>query len=62
MKKTMKKTYMYPMTWVCEMEPESVMATSGVTSGNGIGYGGVDTNGTETPDAKEESFDFNWEE
>ena len=55
----MKTKYIKPMAWVfAGMSPcNTLLAGSGVTgnsggSGNGIGYGGVDTGGGKDPSAK----------
>ena len=49
----MKTTYIKPMAWVfAGISPcNTLLAGSGVT-GNGIGYGGVDTGGGKDPSAK----------
>lgn len=49
----MKKTYMKPLLEVMECKMEAMLAGSGVSSGNGIGYGGVDNGGTQIPAARE---------
>lgn len=53
----MKQTYLSPAAFVEEMEPETVVCTSGVVSdpdtpGIGIDYGGVDEDGTMVPSAR----------
>ena len=40
---------------------ETPLAASGVSSNNGIGYGGVDEQGQKDPDVKANPFDFEWE-
>lgn len=40
-----------------QMDAEQMLAASGVTSNNGIGWGGVDIEGDEDPSVKEDSFD-----
>ena len=53
MYKTMKKTYIIPRTCIDLVEVESHLAvfSDGVSS-DGIGYGGVDTDGTVVPETK----------
>ena len=48
----MKKTYIAPNTDVVEIESERLLAASGVYSDTGIGYGGVDTEGSKDAEAK----------
>ena len=48
----MKKTYIAPNTVVVEIESEMILAASGVHSDTGIGYGGVDTEGSMEAEAK----------
>ena len=48
----MKKTYIAPNTVVVEIESEMIFAASGVYSNTGIGYGGVDTEGSKDAEAK----------
>ena len=48
----MKKIYIAPNTVVVEIESEMILAASGVHSDNGIGYGGVDTEGSMDAEAK----------
>lgn len=49
----MKKTYIAPNTVVVEIESEMILAASGVSSSDtGIGYGGVDTDGSKDAEAK----------
>ena len=48
----MKKTYIAPNTDVVEIESERLLAASGVYSDTGIGYGGVDTEGSMDAEAK----------
>ena len=49
----MKKTYIAPNTVVVEIESEMILAASGVSScDTGIGYGGVDTDGSMDAEAK----------
>ena len=48
----MKKIYIAPNTVVVEIESEMILAASGVHSDTGIGYGGVDTEGSMEAEAK----------
>ena len=49
----MKKTYIVPNTVVVDIESEMILAVSGVySSDTGIGYGGVDTEGSMDAEAK----------
>ena len=48
----MKKTYIAPNTVVVDIESEMILAASGVYSDTGIGYGGVDTEGSKDAEAK----------
>ncbi len=46
----MKKTYLQPLTKVVMMGTQTIVcASKGVTSGKGIGYGGVDEEGEKDP-------------
>lgn len=45
----MKTLYITPSVEILELSTENMIATSGVTSDNGIGYGGVDEDGSLTP-------------
>ena len=56
----MKKTYIIPEITVEHAESAMPLAASGVTSNNGIGYGGVDQAGTLDPSTKENYFEFKW--
>ena len=47
----MKKIYKKPCVKISCMEQEVIMADSGVTGNNGIGWGGVDEAGNKDPDA-----------
>ena len=58
---TMKKTYIIPKMRIHVVYHEQPLAASGVVSDKGIGYGGVDTEGTQDPDVKANNFDFEWE-
>ena len=55
----MKKIYIAPNTVVVEIESEMILAASGVHSDKGIGYGGVDTDGS--IDAEARPFDSRWD-
>ena len=60
----MKKIYIIPCTCIIEGEVDQMLATSGVLSNNNdinIGYGGVDTDGSQDPNVKEGNFDFEWD-
>ena len=58
----MKKTYLQPWAVVAEMEQATMICTSkGVTSDNGIGYGGVDEEGEEDPAARRRRRDV-WDD
>lgn len=49
----MKKTYIAPNTVVVNIESEMILAASnGMYSDTGIGYGGVDTEGSKDAEAK----------
>ena len=49
----MKKTYLKPLTEVVIMGKQTIIcASDGVTSGKGIGYGGVDEDGEKDPSAR----------
>lgn len=56
----MKKVYMTPAIEIESMEEETVLLSGSVTSGKGIGYGGVDADGSRNPDAR--AFDFESDE
>lgn len=58
----MKKTYIIPNISINLAQAEQMLASStGVTGNNGIGYGGVDTNGEQEPSVKESNLDFEWD-
>lgn len=62
----MKKTYIIPHVNCYKILDEKPIAESGVSSNNGIDYGGVDEDGKLDPSVKDNSFaddffDFNWE-
>ena len=49
----MKKTYIAPNTVVVDIESEMILAArNGMYSDTGIGYGGVDTEGSKDAEAK----------
>ena len=48
----MKKTYIVPSIDQVLMEDEVELLYGSVTGDNGIGYGGVDTEGSKDPDAR----------
>ena len=52
----MKQTYISPLMCAMQTQHEMPIAVSGVNSTNGIGYGGVDQNGTVEPDVKGNPF------
>lgn len=54
---TMKKIYMTPCMKQETAECCSMLAQSGISSNNGIGYGGIDTGGDKEPAAKEFLWD-----
>ena len=55
----MRKTYKVPVTTMWEYRPSPLLQASGVTSDKGIGYGGVDGNGTHEADTRRKS---EWDE
>ena len=57
----MKKKYIIPEMKVVRLHGETILSASGVTSNNGIGYGGVDVDGSLDADVKENNFEFEWE-
>ena len=48
----MKKRYLQPSLAIHKMGTWVILTGSGVTSGKGIGYGGVDENGTKDPSSR----------
>ena len=48
----MKAKYITPGMEIEEISIENMIATSGVTGDNGIGYGGVDEDGSLTPSSR----------
>jgi hypothetical protein len=56
----MKKQYISPQLWVVAIKMDGqLLQASGVTSDKGIGYGGVDGNGTHEADTRRKS---EWDE
>ena len=49
----MKKIYITPSIEVVDYSTETMMATSGVSSNNGIGFGGVDEDGSIVPSSND---------
>lgn len=59
----MKKIYLQPLAKVAQMTTENIICSSqGVQSNNGIGYGGVDSNGTIDPASRRRRDLWNDEE
>ena len=55
----MKKTYIIPtIKRIVMLEERTIVCASGVT-GDGIGYGGVDKDGSMDPSAKYDDISFN---
>ena len=52
----MKQTYITPLMSAVRLHGEGLIAVSGVSSNQGIGYGGVDQNGTVEPEVKGNPF------
>lgn len=57
----MKKKYIQPSLEVLS-EDSSVLLSGSVKSDNGIGYGGVDTEGEKDPSSRRYSFDYDDED
>ena len=57
----MKRLYFTPTLSSMQTIQELPLAASGVTSSNGIGYGGVDQDGSMEACIKEDISVFNWE-
>ena len=55
----MKKIYCIPNMKAMQLQGEQMLAASGVTSNNGIGWGGVDTEGSLDPSVKGNAFTEN---
>ena len=58
----MKKTYTIPATYVAEMKIGTILMASGVASNKGIGYGGVDNEGSKDPESRQLRNPDEWEE
>lgn len=56
----MKKTYIQPCMEVVSEDCSVLMSSSGVESNNGIGYGGVDDDGTKDPASRR--FGSDWDD
>ena len=54
----MKKEYRNPVVDVLECMTEQMIAASGVDSNNGIGYGGIDNDGSINAETRMISNDF----
>ena len=52
-----KKTYIVPAIAEEAVLTEQFLADSGVSSDNGIGYGGVDTEGSKDPSSRRDAWD-----
>ena len=52
-----KKTYIVPAIAEEAVLTEQFLAVSGVSSDNGIGYGGVDTEGEKDPSSRRDAWD-----
>lgn len=46
-----KVVYIQPQLKTCIIESDTILAGGSVTGDNGLGYGGVDEEGTQTPNA-----------
>ena len=57
----MKKTYIQPCMEEMQAQAAQMLAVSGVIGSNGIGYGGVDSDGSLDPETKEEKWDL-WDD
>lgn len=57
----MKKEYVRPLMEREEADIEQMLASSLISSDNGIGYGGVDEDGTLDPEVKEDDWSL-WED
>lgn len=53
----MKKTYIQPCIEDMQAEAAQMLAAS-VTGSNGIGYGGIDSDGSLDPETKEDEWDL----
>ncbi len=58
----MKKLYSAPTIQSTDIEMQGIIAQSGVKSNNGLGYGGVDREGTKDPGVKKKNslWDEEW--
>ena len=56
----MKKTYIQPCMEVISEDSPVLLSGSGVEGSNGIGYGGVDDEGTKDPSSRR--FGFGWDD
>ena len=54
----MKKTYIQPCMEEMQAQAAQMLAVSGVIGSNGIGYGGVDSDGSLNPETKEGEWDM----
>ena len=52
-----KKTYIVPAIAEEAVLTDQLLADSGVSSDNGIGYGGVDTEGEKDPSSRRDAWD-----
>ena len=52
-----KKTYIVPAIAEEAVLTDQLLADSGVSSDNGIGYGGVDTEGSKDPSSRRDAWD-----
>ena len=57
----MRKTYIQPCMEEMQAQAVQMLAVSGVIGSNGIGYGGVDSDGSLNPETKEEKWDL-WDD
>ena len=55
----MKKIYLIPSSVPMDMGSEKMIAVSGVGGNNGIGWGGIDTDGEKDPEVKGNIFEEN---
>ena len=57
----MKKKYNTPGICIVEIQDISPLANSDISSDVGLGYGGVDDDGSIVPEAREIVWDDGWE-
>lgn len=57
----MKKKYNTPGMCIVEIQNISPLANSDISSDVGLGYGGVDDDGSIIPEARENIWDDGWE-